>query len=307
MMPRVRVVPVAVFLALSFGLAWLVALPLWIDPAGLAAPASPFLLPVMMFTPTVATVVVVLALRAPRKHRRAFLGIWPLGPLGRWLRYLGIALVVPIAIVVAAVFLSAAFGWVDLDLAGLSGFRAQLAAAVPAGTPLPPLHLLLVLQLVQIPLGAVINSVFAAGEEIGWRGWLQPALMPLGAWPAILITGVAWGLWHSPLILLGYNFGRTDIIGVLFMVGGCVMWGLFLGWLRLRTDSVWPAALAHGSLNAVAGFVVLVSAAGSTVDMAVVGPLGVVSWVLLGIVMVVIVGLERMRVARPADDTSSPG
>ena len=52
---------------------------------------------------------------------------------------------------------------------------------------------------------------------------------------------------------------------------------------------------------------VLVSAAGSTVDMAVVGPLGVVSWVLLGIVMVVIVGLERMRVARPADDTSSPG
>ena len=73
MMPRVRVVPVAVFLALSFGLAWLVALPLWLDPAGLAAPAAPFLLPVMMFTPTAATVVVVLALRAPREHRRAFL------------------------------------------------------------------------------------------------------------------------------------------------------------------------------------------------------------------------------------------
>jgi hypothetical protein len=118
---------------------------------------------------------------------------------------------------------------------------------------------------------------------------------------------VAWGLWHSPVILLGYNFGRTDITGVLFMVGGCVMWGLFLGWLRLRTDSVWPAVLAHGSLNAVGGFVALVSAAGSTVDMAVVGPLGVVSWVLLGIVMVVLVGLERMRVARSADDSSSPG
>lgn len=56
MMPRVRVVPVAVFLALSFGLAWLVALPLWIDPAGLAAPAAPFLLPVMMFTPTLSLI-----------------------------------------------------------------------------------------------------------------------------------------------------------------------------------------------------------------------------------------------------------
>ncbi|GAA1963637.1 CPBP family intramembrane glutamic endopeptidase [Microbacterium aquimaris] len=294
MTQRVPVVPVVVFVAVSFAGAWLVVSPLWLDPAGLSSPVASLLVPLMMFTPTLATLVVVFVLRTPRQRRRAFLGIWPLGRLGRWFVFLGVGLVVPIVVVVATVFVGAALGWVDLDLATLSGFRAQLDAAVPAGTPLPPVQVLVVLQLVQLPLGAVLNSVFAAGEEIGWRGWLQPALMPLGAWPALVITGVVWGLWHSPIILLGYNFDRADLSGVLFMVGGCVAWGLFLGWLRLRSDSVWPAVLAHGSLNAVGGFVLLLSAAGATVDMARVGPLGIISWALVAIVMIVIVGLRKM-------------
>ncbi|MDZ8202230.1 CPBP family intramembrane glutamic endopeptidase [Microbacterium sp. SSW1-59] len=294
-MNRVPVLPVAVFLAVAFGGAWLVVLPLWMDPAGLSSPLAPFLLPAMMFTPTLATAAVVFVLRTPAERRRAFLGLWPLGRLGRWFGFLGLALVVPIAVVVAAVVISGALGWVDIDLAELSGFREQLDAAVPAGTPLPPVQLLLVLQLVQLPLGAVINSAFAAGEEIGWRGWLQPALMPLGTWPALLLTGIAWGLWHSPVILLGYNFGRPDLTGVLLMVGGCVAWGVFFGWLRLRSDSVWPAVLAHGSLNAVGGFVLLVAAAGRTPDMALVGPLGVASWMLVAIVMIVVVSRGKMR------------
>ena len=294
MSQRVPVVPVVVFVAVSFAGAWLVVLPLWLDPAGLSSPVASLLLPLMMFTPALATLVVVFALRTPRERRRAFLGIWPLGRLGRWFVFLGVGLVVPIVLVVATVFVGAALGWVDLDLATLSGFRAQLDAAVPAGTPLPPVQVLVVLQLVQLPLGAVLNSVFAAGEEIGWRGWLQPALMPLGTWPALVITGVVWGLWHSPIVLLGYNFDRADLSGVLFMVGGCVAWGLFLGWLRLRSDSVWPAVLAHGSLNAVGGFVLLLSAAGATVDMARVGPLGIIAWALVAIVMIVIVGLRKM-------------
>ena len=294
MTQRVPVVPVVVFVAVSFAGAWLVVLPLWLDPAGLSSPVASLLLPLMMFTPTLATLVLVFALRTPRERRRAFLGIWPLGRLGRWFVFLGVGLVVPIVVVVATVFVGAALGWVDLDLATLSGFRAQLDAAVPAGTPLPPVQVLVALQLVQLPHGAVLNSVFAAGEEIGWRGWLQPALMPLGTWPALVITGVVWGLWHSPIVLLGYNFDRADLSGVLFMVGGCVAWGLFLGWLRLRSDSVWPAVLAHGSLNAVGGFVLLLSAAGATVDMARVGPLGIIAWALVAIVMIVIVGLRKM-------------
>ncbi len=68
-----------------------------------------------------------------------------------------------------------------------------------------------------------------------------------------------------------------------------------LGWLRLRSASVWPAALAHGSLNAVAGLVVLLVAAGQTPDPALVGPLGVVSWAVLAVVVAVLVATGQFR------------
>ena len=112
----------------------------------------------------------------------------------------------------------------------------------------------------------------------------------------MLITGLVWGLWHTPVILLGYNFARPDITGVAFMVGGCVVWGVLLGWLRLRSASLWPAVLAHGSLNAVGGLIFVFIAAGETPDLAVVGPLGLVAW---GIVAVIVVAIVAARQFRP--------
>ena len=100
---------------------------------------------------------------------------------------------------------------------------------------------------------------------------------------------MVWGLWHSPLILLGYNFGFIDWRGVALMVVGCVAWGAVLGWSRLRTGSVWPAVFGHGALNAAAGLGMLLAAAGSDMPMWIVGPLGAVVWVLIAVLMVVLV------------------
>jgi len=140
--------------------------------------------------------------------------------------------------------------------------------------------------------------MLAFGEEIGWRGWLIPALRRWGTWPALLVSGVVWGLWHAPITLLGHNFGRTDVTGVLLMIGGCVAWGVLLGWTRLRTGSVWPAVLAHGSLNAVGGMVLVLAAAGEKVDLAVVGPLGLVAWAVIAAIVVAMVLAGAFRDAR---------
>ncbi|MBN6190373.1 CPBP family intramembrane metalloprotease [Microbacterium sp. SSW1-47] len=293
---RVPWAAVIVFIATACGLAWLVALPLWLG-AGLAEPISTLLLPAMMLTPALATVLVVFVMRVPRPGARLrFLGLWPLRPAKRVVWLLVAAWLIPPLLVGLGILVSAALGWVRLDPTS-GAFAAELARALPAGTPMPPVEVVVFAQLAMIPLGALVNAGFAFGEELGWRGWLLPALRPLGTWPALLLSGVIWGLWHSPVILLGYNFGRTDVTGVLFMVGGCVAWGVLFGWLRLRSGSVWPAVVAHGSLNAAAGMVVLFAA--TQPDLALAGPLGVAAWLVAAVVILVLLLTGQFRVQPP--------
>ncbi|WP_033104867.1 CPBP family intramembrane glutamic endopeptidase [Microbacterium profundi] len=295
-MIRIRPAATVAFILLACGSAWLVALPLWLD-GGLANPLAGILIPVMMFTPALAVLIVMLVLRpVPRGDRLRFLGIWPLRPAKRvvWMMVLG--LFAPIVVIAVSVAVAALFGWVRLDLVGFSGFAEQLAASLPAGVPAPPATAVILAQLLAIPFAAAtINALLAFGEELGWRGFLVPALRQYGTWPALLISGGVWGLWHSPLILLGYNFGVTDITGVLLMTAGCIAWGVLLGWLRLRSASLWPAVFAHGAMNAAGGMILWFYAAGTSVDPALAGMLGVAGWITCALVVVVLMLTGQFR------------
>lgn len=295
-MIRIRPAATVAFILLACGSAWLVALPLWLD-GGLANPLAGILIPVMMFTPALAVLIVMLVLRpVPRGDRLRFLGIWPLRPAKRvvWMMVLG--LFAPIVVIAVSVAVAALFGWVRLDLVGFSGFAEQLAASLPAGVPAPPATAVILAQLLAIPFAAAtINALLAFGEELGWRGFLVPALRQYGTWPALLISGGVWGLWHSPLILLGYNFGVTDITGVLLMTAGCIAWGVLLGWLRLRSASLWPAVFAHGAMNAAGGMILWFYAAGTSVDPALAGMLGVAGWITCALVVVVLILTGQFR------------
>lgn len=279
---------VIVYLLISFGLAWVVILPLWINGQGLNSSIAGVLLSIMMFTPGIAALIVVFFVQKPRPNDVSrYLGVWPLRPLGRTLWMCVAAIFGSAAIVVAGVFLAAAFGLVQLDLVHFSSFSKTMADA-GADFSKAPIGLFVIVQLVVIPFGAVFNGIFTIGEELGWRGWLLPSLRPLGTWPALLITGAIWGLWHAPVILLGYNFNEPNILGLLMMVGGCTVFGILVGWLRLRTASIWPSVFAHGAFNAAAGFIGIVMAEGSQPSALALSPLGWVTWIVMGVAIAIL-------------------
>jgi uncharacterized protein len=285
---------IVVFVVLAFGGAWLVASPMWTSGQGLRYPLAGLLLPAMMFTPLVSAgiVLLLLARRGPRPVL-TFLGVWPLRPARRtvWttvLAYVG-GLLVPFAALAVAV----AFGWVTLDLRHFGAFRDALRAGGAGDLPIPVATLAL-LQLAQLPIGGLFNALVTVGEEIGWRGFLVPALARFGTWPALVVSGAVWGLWHAPIILLGYDFGRTDWAGVAFMVVGCVFLGVVLGWTRTWSGSVWPAVFAHAGVNAAAGVGAVVGVSGTTVSTVLVNPLGVPGWIVLTVVVIVLVASRSL-------------
>jgi membrane protease YdiL (CAAX protease family) len=202
----------------------------------------------MMYTPAIAAFVCVLFVRRPASIPR-LLGLSPLRPIGRTILFCAFAFVGIPAAAFLAMLLGSALGFIRLDLASFSGLKAAMDAV---GQSVPGLSIdtLALINVVTLPIAIVSSSFAAFGEEIGWRGWLLPNLRPLGTWPALLLAGAIWGLWHSPIILLGYNYGRTDALGVGLMTAWCILLGVIFGWMRLRTASVWPAVIAHGAINA---------------------------------------------------------
>ncbi|MFV0435669.1 MAG: lysostaphin resistance A-like protein [Leucobacter sp.] len=292
---------VALFVVVAYALAWLIILPLWLSPELLASPLSGVFPAAMMFAPALAAVAALFLARTPRTRRLEFLGMWPLRPAKRTIWFAVGTVFAPTVIVLASVFLSAAFGWVRLDLVNFSGFAATLAASTPpeALDLLPPVQLLALVQLLAIPINSLFVSVLAFGEEIGWRGWLLPALRPLGTWPALILSGAIWGLWHTPVTLLGHNYGLTDWRGVALMTVSCVLLGIVLGWTRLRTGSVWPAVFGHGAWNASGSVLLVLASAGDTLNTVLGGPMGVGGWIVLAVIIVVLAATGQFRKQPP--------
>lgn len=284
---------VVIFVLVSFGLAWLIILPLWMfDAHGSTFDELSRILPsVMMFAPLVATLVVIFWIRVPRGQRLRFLGMWPLRPAKRVVWFIVAAAVAPLIIVLACIGVSSLFGWIQLDLVTFSGLQAELDA--PMGTD--ELRLVMLIQVATIPFGAMFNVVVTFGEEAGWRGWLLPALRPLGVWPALVLTGTIWGLWHAPVALLGHNFNEPNVWGLLLMTVGSIGWGIVFGWLRLRSGSLWPAVLGHGALNASGGLVLIVGMADAPVNLALVNPLGVSGWIVLAVVVSILAAAGQFK------------
>jgi membrane protease YdiL (CAAX protease family) len=86
-----------------------------------------------------------------------------------------------------------------------------------------------------------LNSLVAAtivpfSEELFFRGLGVRTFLSFGGATAVLVTATAFGLAHGLFVALPI----------------LVPFGIALGWVRLRADSVWPGVIAHGLYNGTA-------------------------------------------------------
>ncbi|MEU7140514.1 type II CAAX endopeptidase family protein [Nocardia sp. NPDC046473] len=91
----------------------------------------------------------------------------------------------------------------------------------------------------------VVQFIGATGEEIGWRGFLQPLLETrMRRFAAIAVTGAVWALWHVQA------YGAGPVVAVSFFVSA-MAFATLLG--ALGTGSCWQrvlvAAVGHWLIN----------------------------------------------------------
>jgi len=101
-------------------------------------------------------------------------------------------------------------------------------------------------------VGAVDLTRYAAGEEIGWRGYMLTRLIDADVPAPILVSGIVWAAWHMPLILTGqYASGPHPTLSAIFFTIDITAWAVVIAWLRLSSGSVWPCIWAHCVWNEV--------------------------------------------------------
>jgi membrane protease YdiL (CAAX protease family) len=267
---------IVLFILLAFGISWAI----WL---GLAAAGVSFTIraAIGMFGPAIAATLV----RLIRRDGFADAGL-RLAARGRKgvIRIYIAAYVLPPILIAAGIVLALLTG---IQHWALSDNLNSMAKAIvnqlqSAGQSLPPglaanqlaLISLLSQTVLAFTLAIPFNMIFTFGEEFGWRGYLLPRLSPLGGIMATIITGIVWGLWHAPIIILnGYNYPGHPWLGVVMMIIFTIALSMIFGWLRFRSGSVWPSTLAHAAVNAQAGFaIILLSQADSLLR----APLGII-------------------------------
>ncbi|WP_152363526.1 CPBP family intramembrane glutamic endopeptidase [Microlunatus speluncae] len=297
---------VLIFAVITFAAAWLVCVPLWSSGQGIASPQLGLIASVMMFTPSLA-VLVIWFLTRPRGDRSprelaAQTGLG-LGPQRRRtiLVIIGLWVGIPVFVVITTL-ICAALGLYRLDLVNLS-LLAQQHQQLTGQTPNP--QMMMLVSIGAVALTPILNAIPSFGEEWGWRGWLYPTLRRFGVWPAILVSGLIWGVWHAPLTLLGYNYALLGPWSALMFVPFCIAFGAVLAWTREFTGSIWPAIAAHGGFNGSTGLVLLLGAAGQEVNFALVGPISVVGILLFAGIAALLFKITSGRT--PVTEPAIPG
>ena len=240
---------ILIFLAFCFGISWLSA-GIFHWCGGDYKSVWGFLLGVVyMLFPLISVLLTQLV-----TGEKLFSGIGLSFKLNRWW-WLGWLVIIPL-IVLLSLPVSALF--TGMSISGDTEMVRQTMGSLAAqGLPLGPGGVLVITLLSGLVAGMTVNALFAFGEESAWRGFLHRCLEGTGFWKKCLFIGFVWGLWHAPIILMGHNYPEHPVAGVFMMIAFCMLFTPVMVFIREKSGSVIMAAIAHGTLNALAGISIM--------------------------------------------------
>ena len=199
-----------------------------------------------------------------------------------WPYYL-LAVMLPMVVLVLAVVLAVATG----------------AATVSVGAGE-------ILFLLAAPLVIVVAAPIFWGEEFGWTAYLRDRLVPGRPVATTFATGVVWGIWHWPLPWVGYFGGGLSptaaLVSMVLWIPLSVLLEFLIGWLWMRSGSVWPPAMMHAGSNLVVAMGIGYVLTQSGVDDTEAGAMTLSTLLMCAAmlpVVLVIIGTHRMRTPLP--------
>ena len=101
------------------------------------------------------------------------------------------------------------------------------------------------LSIVSLPFNYILTIIAFLGEEYGWRFYLQPIMQKkFGMKLGVILLGVVWGLWHTPVDLFFYTEDSAPqmLVGQIIT---CVFIGIFFGFVYLKTNNIWICVCMH--------------------------------------------------------------
>lgn len=172
------------------------------------------------------------------QHREGFRSVgWGTGSLVYWLW----AIFLPVIALLMSLPISIRLGYAALA-------PASSAIGRLASNPMKILENVLLYTAISIP--------FAFAEEFGWRGYAQGKLVrAFGLVNGLLLLGIIWGFWHTPIYYFMDGFPNHRILGPFVMTPiDNILAVIPMGWLYIRSRNIWVPTLAHAFADVLWGF-----------------------------------------------------
>lgn len=224
--------PLAAFFVLTYAISWTIWLLMAALSLDIQTSLGRTLNIVAIFGPTLAGLMLT-AVRQGRSGLGQLLGrLWRPQPRPAWV---GVALLLPLALIAAAAALAFLLGDLTLSSAASAGW------------------LLLLGEFIRILLfGGPL------GEEIGWRGYALPRLLrDHSPFKASVLLGLVWGVWHAPLYAIA-GTGQNEMLrsggSFPFLFVAFVVWTIGLSilftWLyKMAQGNLLVIILFHTAIN----------------------------------------------------------